>query len=207
MDAVHPGHGSSGPFGFSVIPIVSGGFWEEEATNTKDNCPDETNAHGNSVGSCAGEPFSSIVDAAGSEHSDGDEELITSEVQLLAEYSLVMGLDTRLVLRGRKEKWETIYEITAPLTETGGASAMYIGTRTDRPPTARPAHHLPIATSTQLPGPTAICAITPMQNIRHQGAKVALRPYLLARGPAIKHPHNVPMDNWRGNESVHLYIT
>lgn len=85
--------------------------------------------------------------------------------------------------------------MTAPLTGTGEVSAMYIGTRTDNPPTPKPAHHLPIAIPTQSPVPTAICATTPTQNTIHQGGIHVLRPNLLARGPAIKHPIKVPMDN------------
>lgn len=88
------------------------------------------------------------------------------------------------------------HEITAPLTGTGEVSAMYIGTRTDIPPTPKPAVHLPIITPTQSPGPTDICATTPMQKIIDHAGMQFLRPNLLARGPAIKHPHSVPIDNY-----------
>lgn len=87
------------------------------------------------------------------------------------------------------------YDTTAPRTGTGEVSDMYIGTRTDSPPTPRPAVHLPIVMPTQFPGPTAICAMTPTEKIIHQPGIHVFRPHLFARGPAMRHPINVPIDS------------
>ena len=72
---------------------------------------------------------------------------------------------------------------------------MYIGVRTERPPTPRPATHRPSEIWYQV-FVVVIWTMTPTQNMMFQKTIEYLRPNLSAMGAAISAPMRVPMDSY-----------
>lgn len=81
----------------------------------------------------------------------------------------------------------------APRIWRGAVSDWYMGVRTDRPPTPRPATHLPNATWYHL-SLDAIWITTPTQNIRFQQMMHTFLPKRSAMGAEQSAPNIVPMD-------------
>lgn len=77
-EAVEFGHCGCGPRRAPVVPIVTGGFGEEDYADAEDDGPDEADPHGNAVGAGVGHGFGAVVDAVGGEDTDRDEELVAA---------------------------------------------------------------------------------------------------------------------------------
>ena len=61
-----------------MVPVVAGGFREEDYPYAEDDGPDEADAHGDAVRAGVGHGFGAVVDAVGGEDTDCDEELVAA---------------------------------------------------------------------------------------------------------------------------------
>lgn len=78
-DTIEFGDGCSCSLELTVVPIMSGRFWEKEDTDTEHQCPDISNAHGDAVRTGILHLLGAEINAVCSENADGDEQLITGD--------------------------------------------------------------------------------------------------------------------------------
>jgi len=70
---VELGHGGARAVLLSAVPIVTGGFGEEEDAAAEYDSPEESNTHWDSIGASVRHSFSAEVNAVCCEDSEGDD--------------------------------------------------------------------------------------------------------------------------------------
>ena len=82
-EAVHLGHGGDGAGGVAVVVVEAGGFGHGEDAEAEDESPDETDGHGDAVGTGVEGCLGAVVYAVRCEDSYRDKELVAPGIMLL----------------------------------------------------------------------------------------------------------------------------
>jgi hypothetical protein len=78
-EAIELRHSCPATSGVVVVEIMTRGFWEEGDAHAKDESPDPTDSHGNTVRACVVAVFGSVIDTICREDTNSNEQLVASE--------------------------------------------------------------------------------------------------------------------------------